>query len=951
MRIKELKLHGFKAFANKTTIKFDENFIGIVGPNGSGKSNIIDAIRWVFGEQSSKSLRGNNAGDVIFSGTETRKQQNIAEVTLILDNSDRHLEIDYEDVSITRRVYRTGSSEYFLNGTECRLKDINELIMDKGIGKSSFSIISQGKVDEIVVVNADSRRQIVEEVAGILKYKKRKENTKRKLEKTDLNLQQVSLVLNEMNDRLLPLKKQAHSAVKFKEFQSELETKEISLLANKIFTFKDEFDAVREILQDIKIKNINLEKQETQLSLDEQDIRTKIRSNQQRLEIENKEINELIEMLTKHRNDFQIIQEKRRMSKDANSHVIELENNLAKAEEEISATKIKIEQLAPQNRNILAQKNESTQKIEKLKTQIYRLNQIQNDIESELSRQTLPFATRKIIESHVIKAAKTVVDSFQVKDEHAEAISTLIGGRLYDLVVENTNDAQSAIKYLRENKLGRQTFLPKNDMKPLAINEQVKSQLMAYNGYVGTAYELVEVEAGSQNVFKNLLGNVIVCKTMNDAYHIKKQITNNYRIVTLDGEILTTSGALTGGRVKRQNKLILENNLRAKQKEIAKVKEELSKLEANAIVVDQKYIEITNDLAMANNLLARQQNNAHMIKLELSDILGEESTSNHEVEKLKVKIELDSQRVEKLNAQKMETASKIENLQNQEEEIRHKIREISEELKLNLREQNELEITHSKLEYELKQAQEILSEEYSLSYQLAFEKAQKGIDIDQYQQDVSNLKRKIRGLGPVNVLAIEEYDEVKQKYDFINVQKDDLIQAKTRLEEIINKLDIFFIEAFDETYNKLRIEFQMVFTELFGGGKADLILTNPDDLLTSGIEIVAQPPGKKLQTISLLSGGEKALTAISLLFAILRIRVLPFAILDEVEAALDEVNVKRYAQYIKAFSERTQFIVITHRQGTMETADALYGITMQEQGVSSVVSVNLQEGDNNDQTV
>ncbi len=943
MRIKQLKLSGFKSFANKTVINFDENFIGVVGPNGSGKSNVIDAIRWVFGEKSNKSLRGNSSSDVIFGGTEKRKKQNIAEVTIVLDNTDRHLEIEFDEVAFTRRLYRSGKSEYLINGVEARYKDIQELILDKGIGKNAFSIISQGKIEEIITTSPENRRVIVEEVAGILKYKKRKESALNKLGKTDDNLEQVQLILNEIEERRGPLERQAIVAEKFLQYKEELESKEVDLLATRIKLNEEEYSGLKLVTENSKLELIKYETEETNLELEEESLKEKLNRQSVELNSLNVQINDRLQKLSSRRTDLKVLKERQALLNERDGRELELENNIMRFQEELHTSKQDFVQIDSYMNLARAKEQEFQAGLATFRTDLNKVNIRHNDIKNELNKVTTPFATRKLLQANLKGILGTVSDNFEVDLKYTEAISTIVGSRMYDVITDNRNSATSAINYLKKNKFGRQTLLPRDSMRSMRIDDATLSKLQHADGFVGVGIDLIRFEQANYKIFSNLLGNVIVCSDLEKAKQISSNVTNRFRIVTLEGDLIQTSGAMSGGRSNRQSKLVLESNLTKVKNERVKLESKLEALTHKHEEFRQEYVSKETEYRVAKSHIERLEADIQMNKLELKE-LGVDDSVDTGTNELELTISNLEQEVDNLGAKR--SLLEIERNKNNEaaEEIHLAIRSLRDEIREINSSYSSNNVKLERLAISLRTDTQVLREDYNMSTAMAIENAKSSIDINQYADDVKSLKSKIRNLGPVNTLAIAEYRELTERFEFIDTQRADLIVAKGKLEDIIHKLDDFFVTAFEQTYSKLRVEFQHVYKELFGGGHADLILTNEDDLLSSGVEIVAQPPGKKLQTISLLSGGEKALTAIALLFAILRIRSLPFAILDEVEAALDEANVKRYAQYIKVFSERTQFIVITHRQGTMENVDALYGVTMQEKGVSTTVKVSLKEG-------
>lgn len=943
MRIKQLKLNGFKSFADKTVIEFDDNFIGVVGPNGSGKSNVIDAIRWVFGEQSSKSLRGQSSTDIIFGGTEKRKKQNIAEVTIVLDNSDGHLDVEWSEVSFTRRLYRSGNSEYLINGSIARNRDIQELIMDKGIGKNAFSIISQGKIEEIITKAPEKRRVIVEEVAGILKYKKRKESALSKLAKTDDNLEQVNLILNEIEERRGPLERQAKIAEKFQAYKSELEQHEIDLLATRLVKNEEEHSGLEQLTETNKLALIANETKVTSLEIEYDNLKSKARELGVNLNSLNQRLIDKNNILAKTQANIRIINERNALLQGSDEKILELENKKLSLQSELAIVKREYNDAKSHVQELQKRDIELKNSMGQVRSQMNEVDLEINDIKQDLNKVSIPFATRKILAANIKGVEATVNDSFHVDLKHTEAISTIIGGRSNDIITRDKVAASKAISFLKKNKYGRQTFLPRDGMRINKVNGNDIANLKNVKGYIGVAVDLIRYDQVNDSVFKNLLGNVIVCETLQVANYISAEVTNRYRIVTLEGDVVQVSGAMSGGRSNRKNKLVLESNLvkakNKKQQLMYQVDSKSQRVEKNT----EKLIEAKTSLKMEQALIERHEQELNVVLGQLRELdVVEEQVVDDDINQIQ-RIETE---ITDINADRTKIEIDKTNLEEAMDNLEHDIKNVSDEIKVQTRTQNEYEIRLERIRSIIKTDIATLREDYSMSFAMARDNANTNVDIESYEVHVKSLKSRIRNLGPINILAIDEYHELTDRFEFIDEQRRDLLVAKDKLEAIINKLDQFFIQSFDSTYVKLRREFRHVYKELFGGGHADLILTNDEDMLNTGVEIVAQPPGKKLQTISLLSGGEKALTAIALLFAILRIKSLPFAILDEVEAALDEANVKRYAKYIKVFSERTQFIVITHRQGTMEVVDSLYGVTMQEKGVSSLVKVTLTEGEN-----
>ena len=947
MRINELKLYGFKSFADKTTIRFEDDFIGIVGPNGSGKSNIIDAIRWVFGEQSSKSLRGNNSIDVIFGGTQTRKKMNYAEVTLVLDNKEKYLPLDYNEVSITRRLYRSGDSEYLLNGIECRLKDITELIMDTGMGKNSFSIISQGKIEEITTSKPETRRQTIEEVAGVLKYKKRKETALRKLSKTQDNLNQVDIVLSEMSDRLVPLKRQSEKANRFIDYKKQLEEFEITLLAKRIEFNHEHVEGYSKILNQLEFEDVTcnnkLSKLETDiLILSEQIHEESLNINKlvNKIAIEQSEFHELD-------SQYRVLQERRNniAKDDISKLIINTEKIIFESKKNKTIHDKEMDIIVRECNEKQSQYNTLYNEYNELKRNKFNLANKLDDFNQQAGATKYPYATRILLDNDNFMV-DVVKDLYTTEKKYATAVSVALGGRANELVMETTAEVKKAVTYIRNNKSGRATFLPLDNIREFKIDENIIKKARVHPGYIGLAIDLLESDSKYSKVFNNIVGTVIITDNIDSANNVSKLLGNRYRIVTLDGEVVNTSGSITGGFLKDNNKLVLKSEITKLEESIIKVNDRIENISSDMIIFDESHRQLSFKVSVKKELIDKLNRDINTKTYELNDLLSQTNNSDsNNINDIQDSIEQIQNNIVELTKVKDEHTNTHDKLINQKEVNQLELKNTNEEIRILGKKVKDNSVNLSKMEISIENDLSILSEEYSLSYEMALKNAKSNIDINKYETSVISLKRSIKELGPVNTDSIEEYVEISERYNYIDVQKKDLDSAKGKLEEIINKLDTHVISQFSDTYTKLRDEFQTVFTELFGGGQADLVLTDPDDILNTGIEIVAQPPGKKLQTISLLSGGEKALTAIALLFAILRVRTVPFAILDEVEAALDETNVKRYARYLKIFSEYTQFLVITHRQGTMEIVDKLYGITMAEKGVSSVVGVKMtQEG-------
>lgn len=947
MRLKSIQIHGFKSFGEKTIINFNENLIAIVGPNGSGKSNIIDAVKWVFGEQKNKSLRTEKNIDVIFAGSENKKPMNYAEVSLIFDNSDNYLNIDYSEVEITRRLYKTGDNEYFLNKSKCRLKDITNLSIDKGFGKDSFSIISQGNVEEIIMSKPEKRREIIEEVAGILKYRSKKDTAQSKLNKTEDNLNKIEFIINEINNTLNPLELEKNKATSYLNLKKDFSAKEKNLLAVIIKDNSDKLDFEKIKLNDLKRKQTKYDQKIETIEKEFIKINTNINSIQENMSITTQKNLELKNEYLKKENIITLINEKNNSNIEVDDqNVIEkVKNKITNIDLAITEYKTSLYQIDTQNKQNKIEKDKYESELYFLSNNRIKILSDIRKIESSLSNIKNPYTVEKLIQKNFSGIIGTVEELFSIKAGYEIAIDNILGRRKYEIVVDDEKIAQTSIEYLKKEKLGKVSFLPLNKIKPKYIKNEIKNEIINNEYFLGFVDEFIEYDNKYEKIFSYLFGNVLVAKNIKDAYKLLKY---NYTIITLDGEIISNVGKITGGYERNLNKYSLEHKLIELEIEISSLDKKISDIqkkeqEINQIYSNDKITYNLNEKYLEQALFEKQKLDIEFTKL------NENFDNNDENEYTKLIKELNLIKDQILNLEKNNNTDKS----NQEELIKNK-KELEVDLigkrsffkELNL-EVNQTNIEISKLESKISQDLDILREKYEISFNEAYLKSNKDIDIKKLQEEVRILKFKIRELGFVNINAIDEYKIQKEKFDFYNTQKIDITESKYKIEKSIQELDTYVNEKFTMAYHSLNEEFNNIFTHLFGGGQASLVLSNPNDISTTGVEIVAQPPGKKSQIIGLLSGGEKALTSISLLFAILRLRVVPYAILDEVEAALDEVNVVKYAKFIKIFSQNTQFIVITHRQGTMEYMDKLYGVTMPNRGISSIMEINVANKENN----
>ncbi|MGM0897567.1 MAG: chromosome segregation protein SMC [Bacillota bacterium] len=1179
MFLKRLEVIGFKSFADRVGIDFVPGVTAVVGPNGSGKSNITDAIRWVLGEQSAKSLRGAKMEDVIFAGSESRKALNFAEVTLVLDNTDGQAPLDYSEISVTRRVFRSGESAYLLNKQACRLKDITDLFMDSGLGKEAFSIISQGRVDEILNSKADERRSIFEEAAGVLKYKQRKRKAEFKLNETDENLNRVLDILHELDGRMEPLQMQASAARDYLDMSAQLKDADIALLAHDANALKaqlvelseearqhsgkerqlageiseteqliaaskrsvHELDAKidaaqaalveassesekwegRKLLMSEKKHNADRQRQTLEESIKserEEAAKLEQRHTEQSASLEQQKLQQ-----QQVRKSIQQVEAQLNLTpadidneiETKKSFYIELMNEQAGLKNELKNIDFQQQQMTESSGRIAAQEQSFEKELARLMKEKEQAKKAYDEIHADLDNKRQHFkeqeadakqlaadydnkksllfqayqshkqlsarietlqdleadysgffhGVREVLQARERKQLDGIVGAVaelaDVRKPYAKAIETAFGAASQHIVTVDEKCASEAIRFLRTKRAGRSTFLPMTVMKPRQISQQVVQSVSAHPSFVDIASQLVSYDEQYGMIFENLLGNVLVAKDLDGATSIAKAIGHRYRVVTLDGDVINAGGSMTGGATKNQASFFtrkaeleqLQQQAAQLQNTIAEAEQKVRELQSRAEIAKEqleqlrlegeRYRELeaesaihlreieavwkTTDSRFAlfraeqqtkqdlSGLAVRRQAAAERmdgIVLELEALNGEieeltgfkqqKETARGELlarlAELKSDMAVRKERIQQLASQIGELSERqsaslarlrdlereLEWIQSEEatksfsdEEIAAQIQKWSEarisanktvdasrkerqklqheldDEEQQLREQSRIhkgfseavricEVKSTRLEVQLQGLLGQLEDHYEMDLKAASSYPLEN-DETTVRRQVKLLKQSIEELGSVNIGAIEEYEHVAERHRFLSEQRDDLNEAKDTLRTLIEEMDEEMTLRFDETFHAIRSHFRHVFRELFGGGSADLVLTKPSDLLMTGVDIIAQPPGKKLQNLSLLSGGERALTAIALLFAILKVRPVPFCVLDEVEAALDESNVVRYSQYLKKFSEDTQFIVITHRKGTMEGADVLYGITMQESGISKLVSVKLQE--------
>jgi len=976
MYLKEIKAYGFKSFADKINIEFGKNINGVVGPNGTGKSNIVDAVRWVLGEQSIKSLRGESSVDVIFSGSVSRKPLNSASVTLIFDNSDRVLPIDFTEVSIKRVAFRSGENEYYINNNRCRLKDITELLVDSGAAKESFNIIGQGKIDEILSTKASDRRVIFEEAAGVLKYKKRKEEALRKLDRTTQNINRVNDIISELNVNLEPLKIQSLKAKEYIKTKDELKEIEVSLITSDIEKINNEY-------QENKLKIDSLTDEITMLNNSSSGYDISLFQEKDLLKTVDENINykqtEMLSLTKEIENidaDIRLLKERQKYEGEVNkieNNIISLKENILKIDNDIknidNELEINNKKINDYNEIITSLEN----KYESLKSKKNNLNNnLNNNIKQKLdlnykiellenninNNSSMPTSVKSILNNpKFTKVHNTIGNLIEVEDIYALSISTSLGGASNYLVVESSNDVKEMVYYLKENNIGRATFFPLDVIKPRSIDFNTLSILSTFDSFVNIASKLVTYDKKYENIIANQLGNVIVVTNIDSANEISKKIDNKYKIITLDGQVVNVGGSITGGKTIKESNVIslkyeLDKNkndlnitldkIKNIEKELKIYEVELTKIETeihNNKINRNEIIELNNTKNNIKNNYLNEKNNTNKELNDLNNITNKKSEIEILLDKYYIKKDELSKLEKELDILKLDKSKYEQSIKETEQELNTSNNIINKKEK----ELNNLNILVNRMDVKLDNLLADLTNDYNITFEYAKENYKLEIEEEIARKQVNSLKNKLKELGIVNLGSIEEYERVNERYEFLTNQKNDLLNAKETLNEIIVEMDDIMKNKFIETFNLIQKEFKQVFKDLFKGGHAELFLTEPDNILETGIEIKAEPPGKKLQSISLLSGGEKTFTAISLLFAILNVRNVPFCIFDEVEAALDDANVESFGKYLYTYKDKTQFIIITHKKKTMEFADILYGITMQESGVSKLVSVRLED--------
>ena len=997
MYLKALEIQGFKSFADKTRLTFEKDITAIVGPNGSGKSNISDAILWVMGEQRTKALRGAKMEDVIFGGTEKRNPLGFAQVSLIIDNSAHIFDYDSSEITLTRRYYRSGDSEYYINRESVRLKDINNLLMDTGLGRDGYSIIGQGRIAEIVSTKSTDRREVFEEAAGISRFRYRKEESERKLDKTEENLLRVNDKIEELGIQVGPLKKQAETAKKYLRLRDELRVQEISVwmetldkLRSQAESIKTEYEQSRDELERAKAELQALYSSSESITerMHRKDIETE--QARERLSAAEAMASEYEANAAVLRANLQSSREsKQRMLDDIaeqQSRVSEIRARMDEANARIAEIDAALEELSEQteqNNNVLSGCRMKLQGREQSVNELSeRLTKLSVDMRSMDSRINMLSEMEKDFDGYS-RAVKTIMRETQrgnlrgihgpvanlvrTDDECALAIETALGAAAQNIVVDSQNDGRSAIELLKRMDAGRATFLPVDTIR----GSEMKDAPVNDPGYVGIASELAEFEDKYEQIFLNLLGRTVVAESLSAAVRMSKASGNRLRIVTLDGQLINAGGSMTGGSsakgsgiISRANELEklkkqrvgLENKLKSCETELEQAKSRLASVRYQLDMALEDQAELRSKQSSNEAERKATDNSVRQLKLLLDSLSGDSEARQNAVAAHERQIEQFTQRLDEKTAQLAEINEKIRSIKDEIADISAKKIELEgkrtradkDAQKHNADiielERRTAKIEQKKLTAELEEKQILdkLWDNYELSHSAANAQRQPVENLQKATRAINELRREISALGNPNIGAIDEYERVNTRYEFLSGQRDDVEKAKGELLGIINDITAEMKDVFLTHFRLIDECFRQTFLELFGGGKAALVLEDESNVLECGIEIKVQPPGKALSNISLLSGGEMAFVAIALYFAILKVRPTPFCVMDEIEAALDEANVTRYAEYMRRMSDKTQFLVITHRRGTMEEADMLYGVTMQEKGVSTVIELDLE---------
>ena len=969
MYIKSIKIQGFKSFADKTEIDFNKNISAIVGPNGSGKSNVVDALLWVLGEQSVKLLRGEDKmSDIIFSGSKTRDAMNKATVSILFDNSDHSLNSPLSEIEIKRSIYKTGENEYFINNSRVRLKDITDLILDVS---SKFNIITQGNINALIDNKSSERRVLFENAAGVLKYKKRKEETIKKLENTKENLTRLDLIIKEVTSSLKPLEKQKKEAEKYLEIKDNLENIEVSLIASDITLLKKKYDSLN------NENKLILKEQEANVFLHPEELeKLKLILMQMDEEIATSSKNVILinDEISKLQSQKQINLERIKLSvnNDAiNDALLKLKEDKLNIEKNIDVLSTEITEIKNEFNDLIKQFNDVNNNELKEKIKITSLKSDYNvsskklfDLENKIAivksnlenNSYMPRAVKEIITSKTLSGIhNTIGNLIEIPSKYVEAINASLSSSINFIVTQDFNSAKKAIKHLKSFHLGTATFFPLDIVKSRYIDSKVHSAIKDSSSFIGIASDLVKYDKKYKNIIENQLGNVIIIDNIDNLENIGKLINFKCKIVTLDGDILYPGGSVSGG--ERKSSSSEKEKLFNLESEYNKTRTSIEETNKLLEIANRKYEEYDSESSKLNYIITEKRiliENKEKTLAEFKDKLNyvkdnmdgyknlNNNTLNEKIEEILYTLNSKSKEKEILENKLEILRSKKFDLNNKVEDLEKKINEVNSKYNKNesIIKNNEIEI--GKIEVKLDSLLENLKNDYNMTYENALKNYELTMDKETARSIVLKYKTELKDLNNINIGAISEYERLNKRYEFLNNQKEDLNDSSKKLYEIIEEMDDIMKKRFKESFDKISKEFSLVYRKMFKGGNGILKLTDENDLLNCGISILAVPPGKKLSSTSALSGGEKALTAICLIFAILNVKPAPFIVLDEVEAPLDEENVIMFGDYLKNMQDISQFILITHKKKMMEYANNLYGVTMQESGVSKLVSVKLE---------
>lgn len=961
-------MQGFKSFADRIVINFEHSVVGIVGPNGCGKSNISDAIRWVLGEQSVKSLRGEKMSDIIFSGAEKRKAQNMAEVTLVFDNSKRFLNSDLDEIEVTRKIYlNEQDAEYLINRNNVRLKDITDLILDSGLGKDSLSIISQGNINAFAEAKPYERRALFEEAAGVAKYKKRKVESLNRLERTKDQLNRTYDVLTELEKQVNPLKRQANKARIYNEKKKRLEEIEIAVLVSEIKQLSEDKENIEKELFDLSAK---ISIHETTIQVHENEI---IDKKDESKEYENK-ANKLHERYVKILDEIQILNARKIEIEEKRKYAIEKGND-----------KEKIEHLSKMLEEAKFEYEDRKLRFDKTQSEIQMLNENLDkliDVHTDLSmkKEELGILIRRIenrkellsslmkdpfkSQSHLgVKAVmdnknslygilEVVGQALIAQKGYEEALKASLTNAAYHIVTTNENSAKNAIEFLKRNRSGRATFIPLSVLKEHYLSKEHEIIAKNTKGYLGVMSDFITCEEKFDLLAYSFLGNTIVCDNLDNATNLSSLLNRSYKIVTLDGDVINKGGTMTGGKLKDELSIVTAKAEYEKisleyESNIAKltlINNKFEEVLRNKTFTETKITEKRIAIAQLEQVVDAKRSKYEKLVSDL-DLLkpnnkDSESENENFVDNLVINLNEAYSKRDEISLEIKSNQEMKKRLSSELERKELQLRQIRKELDIYQKQEKNIITTKAQVETKLDTHLERLASEYKMTFEYAVKNSSLEITEDA-KDEVVKLRDEIANLGNVNMNAPSEFEEVNGRYEFLKKNYDDLVSSRDKILKAIDEMDKIMKTQFKDMFDKINKELINTFQALFGGGKAKLVLEEPDDILNTGIDIDVQPPGKQVKSIRLFSGGEKTLIAICVLFTILKVRPVPLVVFDEVEAALDQANVERFARYVKDFSKQTQFIIITHRPGTMAQADALYGVTMQHQGVSQMLKVQL----------